>query len=220
MDHPLDRHWSARLGHVKDALEANNFEVHLAASEAEARQIVLERILPPLGAKRIARGGSLTVTASGLVEAIRSDPAYEYIDVFETRSDPAWKEERQERMGRALLADAFLSGTNAVTEEGQLVNLDMIGNRVAGIAFGPKAVVILAGRNKVVENLEAAISRIKRLAAPANAVRLDKKTPCAQTSFCEECKSSDRICNVWTITEKSYPKGRIKVVLINKDLGL
>ena len=220
MDQPLDHHWSARLEHVKKALEANNFEVHLAASETEARTIVLEHILPAISAKRVARGGSLTVLASGIVEAIRSDPAYEYIDVFEIRSDPAWKEERQERMHRAFAADVFFSGTNAVTEKGQLVNLDMIGNRVAGIAYGPKSVVILAGRNKIVENLEAAVARIKRLAAPANAVRLDKNTPCARTSFCEECKSSDRICNVWTITEKSYPKGRIKVILINKDLGL
>lgn len=220
MDQPVDRHWSTRLGSVKEALEANNFEAFLSASEEEARQIVLERILPAVNARSVARGGSLTVLASGLVDSIRSNPAYEYIDVFETRSDPAWKEERNERMHRALRADVFLSGTNALTEEGQLVNLDMIGNRVAGIVFGPKTVIILAGRNKIVENLEAAISRIKRLAAPANTVRLDKKTPCAQTSYCEECRSADRICNVWTITEKSFPKGRIKVILINKDLGL
>ena len=220
MDQPVDRHWSTRLGSVKEALETNNFEVFLAASEEEARRIVLERILPAAGARSVARGGSLTVMASGLVDSILSNPAYEYIDVFETRTDPAWREERDERMRHALLADVFLSGTNAVTEDGQLVNLDMIGNRVAGIVFGPKTVIILAGRNKIVENLEAAIARIKRLAAPANAVRLDKKTPCAQTSYCEECKSADRICNVWTITEKSFPKGRIKVILINKDLGL
>ena len=116
--------------------------------------------------------------------------------------------------------DLFITGTNAVTETGELVNLDMYGNRVAGITFGPRHVVILVGRNKIVPDLEAAMVRIKEYAAPANTMRLDKKTPCVKTSICEECKSPDRICNTWTITQKSFPKGRIKVVLINEVLGL
>jgi len=116
--------------------------------------------------------------------------------------------------------DLFITGTNAVTRSGELVNLDMIGNRVSGITFGPRNVVVMVGRNKVVEDLEAAIERIKDYAAPVNAMRLNKKTPCAKTGVCEECKSPERICNSWTITQKSFPKGRIKVVLINENLGL
>jgi MinD superfamily P-loop ATPase len=81
-------------------------------------------------------------------------------------------------------------------------------------------VVVLVGRNKIVSELDDAMHRIKNYAAPINAMRLDKKTPCVKTSYCEDCKSPDRICNVWTITEKSFPKGRIRVVLINQDLGL
>jgi hypothetical protein len=81
-------------------------------------------------------------------------------------------------------------------------------------------VVILVGRNKVVPELEDAMFRVKNYAAPANAMRLDKKTPCVKTSFCDECSSPDRICNSWTITEKAFPKGRTKVVLINEELGL
>jgi hypothetical protein len=91
---------------------------------------------------------------------------------------------------------------------------------VGGITFGPKNVVIMVGRNKVVPDIEDAMLRIKNFAAPANAMRLDKKTPCVKTSFCEECRSPERICNSWIITEKSYPSKRIKVVLINEDLGL
>jgi L-lactate utilization protein LutB len=125
-----------------------------------------------------------------------------------------------ERRRRALLVDLFITGTNAVTETGKLVNLDMIGNRVAGITFGPKHVIVIVGRNKIVPDIEDAMLRIKNFAAPANSMRLDKKTPCVKTSMCEECRSIDRICNNWTITEKSFPKGRIKVVLINEDLGL
>jgi hypothetical protein len=96
----------------------------------------------------------------------------------------------------------------------------MIGNRVAGITFGPQSVIILVGRNKIVTDLDEAMFRIKNYAAPANAMRLDKRTPCAETSYCQECNTPDRICNSWTITEKSFPKGRIKIVLINEDLGL
>jgi hypothetical protein len=96
----------------------------------------------------------------------------------------------------------------------------MIGNRAGAINFGPKNVIILVGRNKVVPDLEDAMMRIKNYAAPTNAMRLNMKTPCVKTSICEECRSLERICNVWTITEKSFPKGRIKIVLINEDLGL
>ena len=125
-----------------------------------------------------------------------------------------------ERRRQALLADLFITGANAITEKGQLVNLDMYGNRVAGLTFGPKHVIVMAGRNKIVPDLQAAMNRIKAIAAPANTMRLDKKTPCVKTGVCQECKSPDRICNVWTITEKSFPKGRIKVILIDDELGL
>ena len=128
-------------------------------------------------------------------------------------------DETLERRRQSLLVDLYLTGTNAVTESGQLVNLDMIGNRIGGITFGPKHVIILVGRNKISSDLDEALFRVKNYAAPVNTMRLDKKTPCAKTSYCEECKSPDRICNTWTITEKSFPKGRVKVVLINDDLG-
>jgi hypothetical protein len=128
-------------------------------------------------------------------------------------------EEMWELRRQSLLVDLYLTGTNAVTEEGTLVNLDMYGNRVAAITFGPKYVVVFAGRNKIVSDLSDAMFRIKNYAAPVNAMRLDKKTPCVQSSYCEDCKSDNRICNIWTINEKSFPKGRIKIVLINEDLG-
>ena len=159
----------------------------------------------------------MTFINSGLYQALKDRTDLEVLDTYDKRlSDP----EKMELRRRALLADLFIAGTNAVTEGGQLVNLDMIGNRIGGITFGPKNVVIMVGRNKIVPDLEAAMVRIKNYVAPTNAMRLDKKTPCIKTSYCEECKSGDRICNTWTITEKSFPKGRVKVVLINEDLGL
>ena len=159
----------------------------------------------------------MTFLATGLYEEIKKMPGLEILDTFD-RSKPA--EESMELRRRAALADVFITGTNALTEGGILVNLDMIGNRACSINFGPKHVVILVGRNKIVSELDDAMYRVKNYAAPVNAMRLDKKTPCVKTSSCEDCKSPDRICNVWTITEKSFPRGRIKVVLINQDLGL
>lgn len=114
----------------------------------------------------------------------------------------------------------FLTGTNAVTVKGQLVNLDMTGNRVAGITFGPENVVLFIGVNKIVDNIDNAIDRVKTIAAPMNAKRhADFKTPCQTTGACIDCKSPKRLCNIWTITEKSYPAGRIKIILISEKLG-
>ena len=217
MDRPIENYWQIRLTAVKEALEANNFEIFLAANRDEAKRIVLEEIVPKTGAKSCSWGGSMTITAVGICEALKNTQAMNVIDTFE-RNLPA--EEVLERRRQSLLVDLFITGTNAVTETGQLVNLDMIGNRIGGITFGPKHVVILVGRNKVVADLEEAMYRIKNYTAPANAMRLDRKTPCVKTSRCEECSSPERICNTWTITEKSWPKGRVKVVLINEDLGL
>jgi L-lactate utilization protein LutB len=217
MDRPIEHYWQIRLKGVKEALEANHFEVFLAQDVKEAKKIVKEQILPALGAKSVSWGGSMTFLATGLYEEIKKMPGLEILDTFD-RSKPA--EENMELRRRSVLADLFITGTNALTEGGILVNLDMMGNRACSINFGPKHVVILVGRNKIVSELDDAMYRIKNYAAPVNAMRLDKKTPCVKTSYCEDCKSPDRICNVWTITEKSYPKGRIKVVLINQDLGL
>jgi L-lactate utilization protein LutB len=217
MDKPIEQFWQIRLAEVKSALEANNFEVFLAQTSQEAHKLVLEEILPKTGAKSISWGGSMTFLSTGLYEALKKKDALEILDTFD-KDIPA--EDQLERRRQALLVDLFITGTNAVTESGQLVNLDMIGNRIGGLTFGPKHVVILVGRNKIVPELEEAIFRVKNYVAPANAMRLDKKTPCVKTSHCEECKSPDRICNTWAITEKSFPKGRVKVVLINEDLGL
>jgi L-lactate utilization protein LutB len=213
---PIQQYWQTRLEKCKEALEGNNFLVYLAADAAEARRIVLEEILPKIDAKSVSWGGSATFVATGLYEALRSMPEMSVIDTFDKN---VTREEVIERRRQALLVDLFLTGTNALTESGHLVNLDMIGNRVGALTFGPKHVVVLAGRNKVVEDLADAMFRIKNYAAPVNAIRLEKKTPCAKTTACEDCSSPDRICNSWTITEKSYPKHRVTVVLVNEDLG-
>lgn len=217
MDKPIEHFWQIRLNDLKKELEDNNFEVFVAESAAEAKEIVMENIIPVIKPKSISWGGSMTFIATGLYEALKNREDMEVLDSLDKKITP---EQAYERRRQSLLVDLFITGTNAVTESGQLVNLDMTGNRVAGLTFGPRNVVVLVGRNKIVSNLNNAIVRVKNYAAPTNAMRLDKKTPCIKTSYCEECSSPDRICNTWTITEKSFPKGRTRVVLINESLGL
>lgn len=216
MDKPIENYWKIRLANLKEALEANNFQVFVADNTEDAKKVVLEQIIPPTGAKSVSWGGSLTLISTGLYDALKEGTDMKVLDTYDKKLS---LEESFERRRQSLLVDLFLTGTNAVTESGQLVNLDMIGNRIGGITFGPKHVIVLVGRNKITTDLDEAMARIKDYAAPVNTMRLDKKTPCAKTSYCQECKSPDRICNSWVITEKSFPKGRVKVVLINQDLG-
>jgi len=210
-------YWELRLFNCKEALEENNFSAFIAETPSDSKKIIIDRILPELDVASVSWGDSMTLYATDILPYFREKSAIRLIETFgETIS----RQKSMKRRKEAILTDLFFTGTNAVTESGMLVNLDMIGNRVGGITFGPKHVVIVVGRNKIVSNLEEAMNRIKNFAAPANAIRHGKKTPCVKTSFCMECQSPDRICNVWTIHEKSHPKGRIKVILINQDLGL
>ena len=217
MEKPILNYWQLRLENLKEALVSNNFEVFIADNAREAGRMVMDKILPKLAPKTISWGGAMTFVATELYDMLKAYPNAKILDTFDKSLSP---EESLERRRESLLVDLFITGTNAVIRSGELVNLDMIGNRVSGITFGPRNVVVMVGRNKVVEDLEAAIERIKDYVAPVNAIRLNKKTPCTKTGVCEECKSPERICNSWTITQKSFPKGRIKVVLINENLGL
>ena len=217
MELPIENYNKLRLTDLKTALESNNFDVYLAENKQEACKTVLEDIMPKLSARTISWGGSMTFITTGLYDQLKANPDLEVLDTLDKKI-PA--DEMIERRRQALLVDLFITGTNAVTETGQLVNLDMIGNRIGALTFGPKWVILLVGRNKIVADLDEAMFRVKNYAAPVNSMRLDKKTPCVETSYCQECKSPDRICNTWTITEKSFPKDRVKVVLINEDLGL
>ncbi len=217
MENPIDNYWKLRLAELKNIFEGNNFNVHIAENAENARSIVLDKIIPKIKPKSVSWGGSMTFKDTGLYDALKD---IDGIDVLDTFDKSISRQEMQELRRQALLSDLFITGTNAMTETGQLVNLDMIGNRVAGITFGPKNVIILAGRNKLVLDFEEAVERIKNYSAPTNVMRLGKKNPCSKTAYCEDCSSPDRICNTWTITDKSFPKGRITIVLINADMGL
>ncbi|MGD8291971.1 MAG: lactate utilization protein [Desulfobacterales bacterium] len=213
----MKKYWELRLNKCKEALEKNNFSTFVAQTPSDAKNILIEQILPGLDIQSVSWGDSMTLYATGILSYLREKPGIRLIETF---GENISRDKSMERRREAILTDLFFTGTNAVIESGILVNLDMIGNRVGGITFGPKFVVIVVGRNKIVSSLDEAMIRIKNVAAPANAIRHGKKTPCAKTSYCMDCYSPERICNIWTIHEKSHPKGRIKVILINQDLGL
>ena len=156
--------------------------------------------------------------ATGILDFLRDDPRFELLDGF----DPAMpRPERIEIRRRGLLADLFITGVNAVTEQGTLHWLDKVGNRIAPVAFGPRKVVIVAGRNKIVADRAQAEDRIRTIAAPQNVARHPGfRTPCARTGVCSDCNSPDRVCNTRMEMLRCWPAGRVLVVLIDQELGL
>jgi L-lactate utilization protein LutB len=216
MKNPIDNYWNLKLTSVKESLENNNFEVFIAQSAEQAKNLALDTIIPKLEITTVSWGGSMSFIGTGLFHALNKR---EDLTVLNTFDKGLSKEEMMELRRKSLMVDLFITGTNAVTEAGHLVNLDMVGNRVAAIMWGPKNVLLIIGRNKICGDLEDAMFRIKNYAAPVNTMNLDKKTPCRKTGICHDCSSPDRICNYWTITEKCFVKNRIKIILVNEELG-
>ena len=200
-----------------DTLKRNGFDVWFAGNRSEAEQIFWNEVYNKINPDTVSWGDSLTLKSLDILPKLRQSGNVRLIETF--GDNLSWREQINNRKA-ALSCDMFLTGTNAITAKGQLVNLDMIGNRIAGVAFAPKKVIIFAGINKVVESIDEAMNRIKSIAAPMNAMRhTDLSTPCQLTGKCIDCSSPQRICNAWLITEKSYPSGRIKIIIINEQLG-
>ncbi len=216
MKNPIDGYWNLKLESLKVNLENNNFEVFITQNATDAKELALNDIIPKLEIKSVSWGGSISFIDTGLFHELNGNPKLDVINTFDKGLSG---DEMMERRRQSLLVDLFVTGTNAITEAGHLVNLDMVGNRVAAIMWGPKNVLLIVGRNKLCGDLEDAMFRIKNYAAPVNTMRLDKKTPCKKTGVCHDCSSPDRICNYWTITEKCFQKNRIKIILVNEDLG-
>ncbi len=194
-------------------LTRRRFEASYAPTAAQARDEVVAMI--PAGST-VSRCGSMSLVEMGLWEEVAKIPNVEVIDPF---APGVAQEEAFARRQRGLLADFMITSTNALTLDGKLVNLDGLGNRVAGICCGPKKVILVVGMNKVSPDLDSAIARVKHHAAPINAIRLNRKTPCAETGLCYDCKSPERICNMWSIIEGHLLENRIHVKLVGEDLG-
>lgn len=193
-----------------EALRRRHFDAWYCADAAEALNKILELI--PADAV-VAWGGSVTVDELGVKAALRSRGQ----PLLDRDSVPM--EQKAEIMHRAMGCDVFLMSSNAITEDGQLFNIDGTGNRVAALCYGPRNVIVVAGMNKVVADLPAAYSRARHLAAPMNAQRFGLSTPCSVTGQCGDCQSPDCICNALVATRGCRPAGRVKVILVGEDLG-
>jgi hypothetical protein len=197
------------IGH----LEKRRIEGSYASTADRAREEILAMI--PKGAT-VFRCGSMTATGMGLWEAIAQLPGVDLIDPYQSGISAA---EGVERRRRGMTADVMIASANAITLDGKLVNLDGMGNRVASMAFGPKKVILVIGMNKVAPDLDSAIARVKHYAAPVNAIRVGVPTPCVETGLCSDCRSPQRICNIWSIIEGHMIKDRIHVKLVAENLG-
>ncbi|MCI8274362.1 MAG: lactate utilization protein [Lachnospiraceae bacterium] len=192
-------------------LQGRGFDACYCKTGEEAKEKAMEWIKE--GAS-VAWGGSMTIRDIGLTEALGAGN-YRVID----RDKAVTAEEKRKAAMGALSADYFLTSANGISEDGQLVNVDGNGNRVAAIVFGPEYVIVVAGMNKVVRTAEDAMVRARTVAAPLNQQRFLKNTPCTTTGVCGDCKSPECICNQLLTTRNSRPAGRIKVILVGEELG-
>ena len=165
--------------------------------------------------KTVSLGGSMTLFETGVIDLIKESDVV-YNDRYQ---EGLSREELNDVFKKAFTSDIFITSTNALTTDGHLYNIDGTGNRVAAMIYGPKEVIVVAGKNKVFETEAEAINHIKTISAPANAVRLNKKTPCAKTGECKNCLSADRICSSYVKLGYQVNADRIKVIIVNEDLG-
>lgn len=211
MTEPKQKYYEKRAQLMLKNLHSRHFEGYYCATKAEALAKALELI--PEGVS-VGWGGALSAQQIGLLDAVNAGP-YQAID----RDKAITPEERTKLQKQALLADVFITGANALSMDGQMVNIDGNGNRVAAIVYGPESVIVIAGMNKVVDTLEDAVHRARTVAAPMNKQRFALQTPCEVTGTCADCKSEGCICNQLLITRNSKPAGRIKVILVGEELG-
>ena len=195
-----------------EALNKRRFEAYYCSTAEEAVEKALELIPRE---DTVSWGGAMTVDELGLKQRLAQE-GYTLLD----RDTAKTPEEKQAIMRQALTCGTFLMSSNAISEDGQLVNIDGMGNRVAALCFGPRQVIVVAGMNKVAGDLDSAMSRARHIAAPANVQRFDVKTPCAVTGQCGNCTSPDCCCAQIVTTRFSKIPGRIKVVLVGEELGL
>ena len=211
-------HMSAKLENYQHLGEtmikkfaSRGIDAFYCATSADAVQKIQKLI--PEGAS-VTWGGSVTLSETGILDAVKNGP-YHCID----RAQAKTPEEARALYGKIVCADYFLTSTNAFTADGELVNIDGNGNRVACLISGPAHVIVVTGMNKLAGTVREAVSRVHTAAAPPNCVRLNLKTPCAATGLCGDCQSPDSICCQVVVTRRSRTPGRITVLMVGEELG-
>ena len=209
---PIEQYYKKRGEILVKNLKARHFDAWYCDTKAEALAKALELI--PEGSS-VGWGGAMSAQQIGLMTALH-EGNYNAID----RDLAMSPKEREQAMKDCMFADFFLTGANALSLDGQMVNIDGAGNRVSAIIYGPKNILVIAGMNKVMDNLDSAIQRARTVAAPMNKQRFEPNTPCAVTGSCADCKVEGCICNHIVVTRHCRPVGRIKFILVGESLGL
>ncbi|MDD2540396.1 MAG: lactate utilization protein [Desulfuromonadaceae bacterium] len=209
-------HWTheQKCRKAVESLKRNGFTARFYATPQTAAEYITAEAVEAVS---IGFGGSMTIASMGVEQLLREQGK----EILNHSNPSLSRDEKLEVMRRQLTCDLFLCGSNAVTLSGELVNIDGIGNRVASMLFGPRKVIVVAGRNKLVDgSIQDAITRIKNWATPPNAKRLAYNTPCASTGFCSNCNSPERICRVTTVIDRKPRLTDLHVLVVNADLGL
>lgn len=201
-----------RMERTAEALRKNNMFCECADSKEEALEIISELIEENA---TVAVGGSMTLFETGVIDMLR-DGSYQFLDRYEKNLT---KEDMKDIFVKSFSADVYVTSSNAVTEKGELYNVDGNGNRVAAMIYGPESVIVVAGYNKIVKDIDAAKQRVEEIAAPANCVRLGMGTPCTEAGKCCHCSSENKICADTVIMGRQRIKDRIKVILVGEELG-
>ncbi|CAK7066542.1 MAG: hypothetical protein DELT_01660 [Desulfovibrio sp.] len=213
---PNEQYWEILLARTAKALDDNKFGVSVHQTASDAAAYLVDTMLTKEWQGKVNFGGSYSVSQSGVVDLLKTIPG---ADIVPTHDHTVPREAIAALRREHFICDLYLCSSNAVTTQGQLLNVDGTGNRVASMIYGPAKVVLFVGRNKICESLDVAIDRERNIASPINCMRLDLPNPCVKTGRCMDCRSPRRICNYRVLTERCHPEKRIHVLLINEDLG-
>lgn len=198
-----------RIERTVKALKANRFDAHFIRNREELFAKLAELLQE---GQSCSVGGSMTLFETGIIDYLKNGK-YDYLDRYAKDADT------EDIFHKALLCDVYFASSNAITEDGALYNMDGKGNRMAALVYGPKKVVIVAGVNKIVADIDAARMRNKMISAPANATRLNCATPCVPDGTCRDCRSPGRICCQELITYRQIVQDRITVLILPESLG-
>ncbi|MCF0111359.1 MAG: lactate utilization protein [Erysipelotrichaceae bacterium] len=209
---PYDQMTMTKLEKTREALLKKHFAASVVGNCLEARELV--RSLIGEG-QSVCFGGSMTLQESGILDMVYGMN----VKIYDRYKEGLSREDANLLYRQSFMADVLLTSSNAVTMTGELYNIDGTGNRVAAMIFGPDKVICVVGRNKVVTDEEAAVDRVRNVAAPANCIRLHKDNPCTKIGRCADCNSDTRICDAFVALKRCHEPGRIHVILVNEDLG-
>ena len=212
MSENMKRLQEIKIKRTIEALKENGINGYSVKDKEQLKELVKSIIEK---GSIVTVGGSMTLFEAGIIDLLRNGD-YKFLDRYK---EGLTRDEIEKIYRDAFSSDYYITSTNALTEKGELYNVDGNGHRVAAMIYGPKKVIVIAGVNKIVKDLDAAIVRMKEIAAPANAIRLNRNTPCSKVGHCCDCKSPEKICRDYTVIRSQGDKERFHVIIVEENLG-